>query len=171
MKPSDSNDGIGRTWSVKRGSLFSTILPSIAIMIGLVVFVSSTWGLIKPWGGNTRSGFVIPVILGLAVTAYGAFAFVVVVRHVELLEDGRYRFLARFRAVVVRPDEIISMRGLTRLLDTSGAYPFRMRTTKGSALVDRHMTGGPDLEAALCEANPALAVIRAWDLERRSVGE
>jgi hypothetical protein len=133
--------------------------------------VGGTWGLIQPWGsGNPRGSFAFMLFWGFIVLGMGLMAFVVVVRHVDQLEDGSFRFRSRLRSLVVRPDQIISMVGLPWYLDLYGSYPFRMNTPHGAILVDRHMLGGLDLETTLRQANPELKIKRAWELGPRLSG-
>jgi len=158
-------NSVVQTLSVGPLSLFGSIAPALLIAVGIAAMFGGTWGLIKPWGvDNPRSGFAFMLTWGLFAFSLGALQILVVARHVDQLHDGRYRFRSHVRNVDVHPMEMISMVGVPRYLDLYGGYPFRMKSSRGSILVDRHMPGGLELEATLRQANPRLRIGRAWDL-------
>lgn len=153
------------TWSVGRWSFLGSVLPTLTLAVGLAAIVGGTWGLVKPWGiDNSRAGFAFMLVWGFLVLGMGSLAFIVVVRHVDRLEDGRFRFRSRVRSLTVHPEEMTSIVGLPWYLDFYGCSPFRLSTAHGSIFVDRHMPGGMDLETTLRQAGPRMRIERAWEL-------
>ncbi len=171
MGPRSSPEpGVVRTMSVKPWSPFGSVTPTLVIAVGAAAIVGGTWGLIKPWGSdNSRSGFAFLLIWGFFAATMGLMQFVVIARHVDQLVDGHLRFRSRLKSLTVRPDEIISMIGWSRMFDLYGSYPFKVKTARGSIRVDRHMSGGVKLEAALREANPHLTISRAWEITQSGI--
>jgi hypothetical protein len=150
------------TWKVSRFSFFGSIVPVVQLPIGMVLICVGTILLITDWHNSQRVGFFWIVFVGAVGIRIGTFSLLRVVRQVDALVDGRYRFSSKRKVLTVDPLEIISLRGLT-WTDLWGVYPFRMKTSSGGIFIDRHMPDGTDLECKLRRANPRIVVRRAWE--------
>jgi hypothetical protein len=121
-------------------------------------------GVDPPVGRKPERWFVYMVGWGILAMALTWLWFSFVARSVYKLNDGSYSLGSRRRQLTVTPDQITSMRGFGWFFDFFGAYPFLMRTARGSLLIDRHMRGGTELEQTLRLANAATRIQHAWDL-------
>jgi hypothetical protein len=147
-------------------------MPALLLPLGLAAAAAGTSGLIKPWGEPPPPWpvFVGIIFWGLLAIGIGVASFTRLARHAEQLDDGRFRFRSRHRSLIVHPSELISITGFSYFFDRSGMFPFRLKSSHGSILVDRHMPNGRDLENILREANPQLQIYRAWFLESPFAG-
>jgi hypothetical protein len=129
--------------------------------VGLILLVEAS---IQATSNQPRSGGW-PLwlgLIGLVAVILGATLLLTVARRVDLLQDGRFRFVAVLMQRCVSVDELKSATGIGTIGDFWGALPFLVRTRSGWVLVDRHMDNGEDLEERLRALNPEFRVNRAW---------
>ncbi|HEX3794889.1 MAG TPA: hypothetical protein VHV57_10360 [Acidimicrobiales bacterium] len=151
-----------RTWGVSRLSFFGSIVPIYFYVVGTVLIVLGAYFLISDWRNSQRLGFAWMIFVGCVGIGLGTFFLNYVVRRIEMLSGGMYRFVSRRRSLVLDPKNIESLKGLGYFMDFWGMYPFRMKAGAGSIFIDRHMRDGKDLEYELRRANPRMIVTRAW---------
>ena len=151
-----------RTWKVDRFSFFGSLVPIYLIVVGVALICAGVVLLGTDWSSHQRTGFLWIVFVGTVGLGSGTLSFQCVVRQVDALADGHYRFTSRRRVVVEEASDIVSLKGLA-WTDFWGAYPFQMKTRSATMLIDRHMREGKDLEYELRQANPHMVVKRAWE--------
>jgi hypothetical protein len=151
-----------QSWQVSRFSFFGSIGPAYNLLFGTAVVVLGAYLVISNWGESAWLGYLWLVFIGCLAIGFGIFYFEYVVRRVDALNNGQYRFASRKRSLVVEPKNIKSLKGLGYVMDPWGMYPFRMKAGAGNMFVDRHMRSGGGLEFELRRANPRMKVFRAW---------
>ena len=156
-----SQETVLETWTVRKLSLFASIMPVYLVLVGSVFIVLGSVQAIR--GPRPDVGFFTwMAFVGVFGLALGVMHWLYTARRVELLSDGRFRFVAARRRICVNPEQLQSASGLGYFLDFWGSLPFLVRTSIGSILVDRHMQNAGELQQRLCLASPNFQVKRAW---------